>query len=250
MKRKIILLYLITILMLISACAKKPIDNQDDTNSDDEIEDIVSAFTPSSPVSLFTLEDIQALAINFSGSDMEIAQAIYEWQTEYMDYEAFGEVADAMRWNYFLPGIYTTRDMIKGFSIMDSINIKGLCYQFATIYCSIASYYDIECRVTAMREKPSELDPSIDKRTTTGLGPDEYARLEAFLATKGLYYSYETIRQVAKETSAHYRAEINIDGIWQYMDATEYFVGGEYNNTYEFYEVDWLEGYQPTLLQK
>lgn len=248
--KKIILFYLISILVLTSACVKKPANIQDDTNSDDQIIDNVLSFTPSSPVVKFTLEDIQSLAIDFSGTEMEIAQAIYDWQTEYMDYEAFGEVADAMRWNYFLPGIYTTRDMIKGFSIMDSINIKGLSYQFATIYCSIASYYDIECRVTAIKEKPSELDSSIDKSTTIGLGIDEYTRLEALLITKDLYYTYETIQQVAKETSAHYRAEIMIDGNWIYMDATEYFIGDEYNDTYDFYEVDWLEGYQPVLLQK
>lgn len=251
MKKGLIALISLFMLLTMFACSnteqEQPQPNNDDTTITPDNETI---YDPQSPVSEFTLEDIQALAIDFSGTEMEIAQAIYDWQTEYMNYVANGEVADAMRWNYFLPGIYTTRDMIIGFSIMDNVNIEGLCYQFATLYCSIANYYDLECRVTAMQEKPSELDPTIDKRTTTGLGEDEYRRLEQLLISKGYYYSYETIRSVAQETSAHYRAEVKIDGEWIVMDASEYFVGGEYNDIYEFYEVDWLEGYQADILSR
>ena len=99
-----------------------------------------------------------------------------------------------------------------------------------------------------MKEKPSELDPSIDPKTTTGLGPDEYARLEELLIEKGYSYDYELIRSIAKETSAHYRAEVMIDSKWEVYDASSYFVGDTYNQTYEFYPVDWNEGYQDDLV--
>ncbi len=251
MKKGLIALIGVFMLLTMLACSnievEQPQPNNDNTTITPDNEII---FDPQSPVSEFRVEDIQALAIDFSGTDMEIAQAIYDWQTEYMDYVAYGEVAGAMRWNYFLPGIYTTKDMIKGFSIMDNINIEGLCYQFATLYCSIANYYELECKVTAMKEKPSDLDPTIDKKTTTGLGEDEYKRLVQLLISKGYYYSYEAIRRVAQETSAHYRAEVKIDNEWVVIDASEYFVGGEYNDIYEFFEVDWLEGYQADILSR
>ena len=34
------------------------------------------------------------------------------------------------------------------------------------------------------------------------------------------------------------------------MDASEYFVCSEYNDIYEFFEVDWLEGYQADILSR
>ena len=248
MKKNLFGLLIVFLLVLLTGCLNGK-DN-DKLKNDDDVKDDAILFEPSSPVTKFNEEHIQSLAIDFTGTDLQIAQKIYDWQTNNMEYKAFGEVADAMRWNYFLPGIYTTEDMIEGFSILDDIKIEGLCYQFATIYCSIANYYDLECRVTAMNEKPSDLDSKIDKRTTSGLAESEYKRLEKILQKKGIYYSYETIRSVAKETSAHYRAEVKIGDNWKVMDASEHFVGGEYNKKYTFYEVDWLEGYNENLLGK
>jgi hypothetical protein len=242
MKKSLFLLLIVVFVVLLAGCNGKEEDN--------DIKDDTISFIPTSSVTKFNEEHIQALAIDFKGTDLEIANQIYDWQTENMEYKAFGEVADAMRWNYFLPGIYPTEEMIKDFSVLDNVKIEGLCYQFATIYCSIAEYYDLECRVTAMDEKPSDLDPKIDKRTTTGLAESEYNRLLKLLEKRDLYYSYETIRNVAKETSAHYRAEVKIDDNWKVMDASVHFVGGEYNKLYTFNEVDWLEGYNESLLGK
>lgn len=209
-----------------------------------------NVFIPSSPVSVFTKDDIDYLGINFSGTPEEIADKIYQWQVENIAYQAggpdFADVSDPMRWNYFLPGIYPTNKMIR--EMRKDGKIYGICYQYATIYYSIARYYGLECRVTAMKEKPSELDPTIDKRTTTGLSMEEYNRLKLKLQEKGLDYSYESIRQVASETSAHYRAEVKLNGEWVVKDATVPFTGGTYNKLYNFYEVDWLEGYKPEKL--
>lgn len=208
-------------------------------------------FVTESPVSVFTKTDIDyLLAGGFTGTEEEIADKIYRWQVENMAYKAggpgYGDVSDPMRWNYFLPGIYPTSEMIRG--MRRDGKVYGICYSFAAIYCSIARYYGLECRVAAMKEKPSELDSSIDKSTTTGLSPEEYDRLKKKLDAMGLDYSYETVRQVAAETSSHYRAEVKINGQWVVKDATEAFAGNTYNSMYKFYEVDWKEGYKPDKL--
>ncbi len=206
-----------------------------------------SAFQPASPISTFTKEDIDYLGASFTGTPAQIADAIYQWQGDHMTYQANGgDVSDPMRWNYFLPGIYPTSEMIR--EMRQDGKVYGLCYGFATIYVSLAKYYGLEARVTAMNEKPSQLDPTIDKNTTTGLGPDEYDRLKVKLDRRGLNYSYETIRGVAQETSAHYRAEVKLNGNWVVKDATELFFPNTYNSRYTFYEVDWMEGYHPEKL--
>lgn len=246
--KKILLLFLF--LLIITGCKKEVTPPNTDREPEKEIKNEDDKYPKKSPVSKFTKEEIQALAIDFTGTKEEIATKIYKWQTENMTYKAFGTVSDAMRWNYFLPGIYETKDMIKEFSVLDNKKIEGLCYQFATIYCSIANYYELECRVMEMEKKLSEIDPKIDKRTTEGLSNEEYKRLEKLLIKKGYYYDYETIRAVAKETSAHYRAEVKINDKWVIKDATEHFVGGEYNKIYTFKEVDFFEGFNEERVGK
>ncbi len=246
-------LSLFVVLFLLGACAQAEDDDYyDDEDYEEDYEDDNEAdmdyveFIPNSPVVTFDTTTLERLGINLSGSDTEIAQGIYDWQIENMNYVAFGPISDAMRWNYMLPGIYTTLEML---DVTNSEGkIEGLCYNFATIYCSIADGLGLDCRVAQMAEKPSELDSSIDPKTTTGLGPDEYARLEKLLNSKGYNYDYELIRSIAKETSAHYHAEVLIDGEWKVYDASTYFVGDEYNKTYEFYEVDWLEGFEDDIV--
>lgn len=243
--KSLISLLVLSLLVGCSSNVNEPIENKSN-----EVNKPVSqeqVFVPSSPISMFdeqTLVDLDAL---FSGSPKEIAQSIYDWQIEHMVYVAYGPVSDMMRWNFMLPGIYTTQDMLNR-NINAEGKFEGLCYNFATLYCSIAIANGLDCQVTQMKEKPSELDPSIDPKTTTGLGPDEYARLEELLIEKGYSYDYELIRSIAKETSAHYRAEVMIDSKWEVYDASSYFVGDTYNQTYEFYPVDWNEGYQDDLV--
>ncbi len=218
-----------------------------DEKEEVEEEEEVKGFVTSNPVSEFTEEEIISLGIDFSGSDAEIADEIYDWQVENMKYVAFGDVSDAMRWNYFMPGIYPTSDMIV--DMKKDGKIEGLCYNYATIYCSIANYYGLECRVTAMKEKPSDLDSRIDKRTTTGMAPHEYDRLLERIEELDLYYSYETVRKAAKETSSHYRAEVKLNDEWVIKDASVAAVGGTYNDLYDFFEVDWLEAYDEKLFK-
>ena len=242
------ILSLLIVVLLLGACAEAEDDEYDDEMDDEEIAEVEESveFIPQSPVVEFDQATLDRLGLNLSGTDAEIAQGIYDWQTENMTYVAFGPISDAMRWNYMLPGIYSSFEML---DVMNAEGkIEGLCFNFATIYCSIAEAYGLDCRVTHMAEKPSELDSSIDPKTTTGLGHDEYARLEMLLKMKGYNYDYELIRSIAKETSAHYRAEVMIDGVWKVYDASTYFVGDEYNKTYEFYEVDWLEGFEASIV--
>lgn len=242
MMRKTFLILLI--MLFVSSCSAQDRSVQEDASNDDNDSSEASneGFIPSIPIVEFDQETLDNKGLMFSGSEAEIAQSIYDWQTENMSYVAYGPVSDAMRWNYMLPGIVTTLEML------DNTNsegkIEGLCYNFATIYCSIAKANGLDCRVTQMKEKPSQLDSSIDPNTTTGLGPDEYDRLNQVLEAKGYDFDYELIRSIAKETSAHYRAEVMIENEWKVYDASTYFVGDEYNKNYDFYEVDWFEGFE------
>lgn len=242
-------LFIVFCVLILGACSKPDYSNVED----DYVEPVSDGqsqgqvFVPSSPISEFSDSVLESLGLSLSGSEAEIAQGIYDWQVQNMNYVAFGPVSDMMRWNYMLPGIFTTLDMLE-INKTSNGKIEGLCYNYATLYCSIAEAYNLDCRVTQMREKPSQLDSRIDPKTTTGLGPDEYERLEALLISKNLYYNYELIRSIAKETSAHYRAEVRIDGEWKVYDASVASVGDGYNQTYEFFEVDWLEGYNKQIL--
>ncbi len=183
-------------------------------------------FRAESPVSVFTDEDIQKLGVDLSGNPSEIANGIRRWQEENMLYGFFGETtSDAIRWNYFLPGIFPAKDIMNE-HVIDG-KVYGICFDFAVIYCSIAGYYGLECRIRNSISKPSATDPTI--MFTRGMSPDEYQRLKIKLQKIGLKYDYEAVTLVAEETPAHYWAEVKIDGVWVIQDATEFFV--EYSNT-------------------
>ena len=85
------LFILIIALLLLTACS--PADDNEyasEMDEEDETEEPINTieFLPSSPVVEFDQSILDKLNINLSGTDAEIAQGIYDWQTENMTYVA------------------------------------------------------------------------------------------------------------------------------------------------------------------
>jgi hypothetical protein len=178
-----------------------------------------------SPVSEFSDEDINYLGINCSGTDLQIADCIKSWQEENIIYDAFRQDSSySIRWNYNFPGIYPSSEIIRE-KINDDGKIYGVCFDYAVIYCSIAEYYGIECRVMNSITKPSDRDSTLIEYAS-GLGVMEYNDLKIKFNSKGMDYPYELIRQIMKETPEHYWAEAKIGDEWIIYDATNKLISG------------------------
>jgi hypothetical protein len=171
------------------------------------------------------------------------------------DTAGYEDVSDPIRWNYFLPGVFPSADIVRD-QVRDG-HIYGVCFSYAVAYASAAEYYGLETRILNSKSKPSDSDPNLGP--TTGMSPAEYERLDARLAALGLHYDYEAVRLVAEETSAHYWAEVRIDGAWVIEDATQQATGGNtlvtFVNAGDAEVYDWtardraaeLAGYQAQL---
>lgn len=213
------------------------------TSTSSEI--VIPSFDAKSPISEFTQADIDLLGVDCSGSPGEIANCILNWQGTNMTYcgekPGFDDCSDPIRANYFLPGIYPTNELIHE-RVKDG-NVYGICFDYATIYCSIAQFYGLDCRVANSISKPSER-PGTYVIVTEGMSNEEYERLKVKLDQNNLPYGYEPIRLVAAETPGHYWAEVQLDGEWVVMDGSRSSVGGntqtEYIDTGDFEITDWL----------
>lgn len=195
-------------------------------------------------------EIIQLGADGFSGSDNEIAQAILDWQGQHMqlntDTDQQYDIAQPMRWNYFLPGIFPVREMVEE-RRLDNGKIYGICWDYAAIFNAIANYYGLETRVTAHKVYVRESGnvPASDKSEGgTGLPMEEFEALQPRLEKHNLSLSYAQVNQAAKETFGHYRAEVKIDGEWVAFDGAPL----RSNDGVVFEVSDWDEGYDPELL--
>jgi hypothetical protein len=206
-------------------------------------------FDIGTPLVKLSESDIKSLgADGFTGTDLEIANQIKDWQVENMIYasasEKYTDVSYSMRWNYAFPGIYTSKDMID--NMKDGNKTYGICYNYAIVFAEIADYYGLDVRVTNTTVKPSEVSGNpFYKATSTGLGPDEYAEFQKWIVSKGLNkedYPYEAVRLVMAETALHYRAEVNIDDTWVALDT--YRSENASANEYTFAETNWQEGNQ------
>jgi len=213
------------------------------TSSVAEIE--ITSYVAKDPISGFTQEDIDQLGVNCQGSEEEIANCILNWQGTNMTYcgekEGFDDCTDPIRANYFLPGIYPTSELIRE-RVKDD-KVYGICWDFSTIYCSIAGFYGLDCRVINSISKPSEREGTYVV-VTHGMSEEEYQRLKVKLDQNDLPYGYEPIRLVAAETPGHYWAEIQLNGEWVVMDGSRSSVGGstqtEYIDAGDFEVTNWL----------
>lgn len=202
-----------------------------------------------SPISVLTKIQFEQLGLNIDKnlSHKEIADEILKWQNNNMYYvidaHNYNDISDPMRWNYMLPGIYKSADLLKR-KTADG-KIYGICYDFATIFTTIANYYDLDVRVASMKEKPSELPEianALNTATAKGMASDEYFRYKTYSEEKGLtVYPYEAIKLVAKETSTHYRAEVKMNGNWVPYDGST-TSSDQLVSKYTFYETNWAEG--------
>lgn len=219
-------------------------DEEKETTGTGQLSPDIVHFTASSPVAVFTDEDIAYLGIECSGTDTEIADCIRIWQVENMVYGygggPDGDMSDPIRWNYFLPGIFSSKDII--YEQVTQGKVYGICFNFAVVYASIAEYYGLETRVVSTISKPSDSNPTIT--FTDGMAPAEYERLKVKLDALGLNYDYEAVRLVAEETPTHYWAEVRLNGEWISLDASQASTGGsteaEFISTGDFEVVDWL----------
>ena len=206
-------------------------------------------FDSLSPISTLTNTEIVELgADGFTGTDLEIAEQILEWQDNNMIYASssqnYPDVSYSMRWNYAFPNLYSSKDMID--NMRDGNKIYGICYNYATIYSSIADYYGLEVRVTNTTVKPSEVsDNPFYQATSKGLSLSEYEAFIDWIDTKGLNkddYPYEAVRLVMAETALHYRAEVKIGDTWTRFDQYDPITEG--STVYDFVVTNWEEGYQ------
>ncbi|MDD5054253.1 MAG: transglutaminase domain-containing protein [Candidatus Nanoarchaeia archaeon] len=190
-----------------------------------------------SPISRFTSQDVALLGVDCEGEKQEIAQCIKDWQVNNMDYDASKpDSSYSIRWNYAFPGLYPSNEIIREKTLNG--RIYGICIDFALIYCSIADYYGLTCRVSNSITKPSDKDASL-LEYATGLGMEEYDDLMVKLRSKGMDYSYELLRQIMRETPEHYWAEVYLNDEWVIYDATNILIQG--SNTIATYvdENDW-----------
>lgn len=231
--------------ILILGCTQSSIINDtiiSNVSSGTVLSSSFSDFVMNDPVSVFSKEDIDLLGVSCQGSDLEIAECIKSWQESNMIYCSpmdFIDCADPMRFNYMLPGIYPSNEIIR--EKLSNDMVYGVCFTYASVYCSIAKYYGLSCRVMNSLTKPSERTGNT--QGITGLGPDEYNRLKIKLAKNGYDYSYDLIRGIARETAEHYWAEVLINGAWLAFDASNKATGGnvtsEYVLTGDFEVTNW-----------
>ncbi|MFA5303121.1 MAG: transglutaminase domain-containing protein [Candidatus Nanoarchaeia archaeon] len=200
-----------------------------------------------SPISTFTLEDINYLGVNCQGSDLEIANCIKDWQENNMIYLGLIEsstnypgAADAIHWNYAIPGIFPTKEVIRQRS--EGNKPYGVCYDYATIYCSIADYYGLSCRVANTITKPSQR-PNSGIEFTTGLRYEEYERLKIELDKQGLDYDFILMNKVLRETPEHYWSEVLIDDEWIVIDGSGTDSQTQYKDANDWEVTNWTKLY-------
>jgi transglutaminase-like putative cysteine protease len=230
-----------------SAPSSETSQESEDSSSEDDAEAAVPdvpRFNPTSPVAAFNDAEIQELAVDCQGSPEEIANCIKAWQEDNMLYCQNMDVedcSDAIRANYALPGLFTSLDLIK--DKKQDGKVYGICFDYAVVYCSIAEYYGLECRVVNSITKPSER-PGANVPVTTGMAEEEYLRWNEQLKIKGIDYDYDVLRLIARETPEHYWAEVNLNGVWVVLDASRKTMGGstetEYIETDDFEITDWF----------
>lgn len=196
------------------------------------------------PISKFTKEDITNLNVNCAGTDEEIVDCVTKWQEENMIYVPTTNInynfnpSYSLRWNEILPGIYTSKDMIKE----NVYNGKpyGICFDFSTIYCSIVQYYGIDCRIVSTKSKISDGVGDYNL-PTSGLSQSEFNELKPWLEKKDLDYEYEAVRLTLEEGPGHYWAEVHLNNKWISKDATPNSAGIKYTQENDYVIVNWKD---------
>jgi len=229
-------------------------DEEVESTVTEEVEETQSGagFTAKNPVSTFSEEDIAYLGVTCSGSDEDIARCIRQWQEDNMIYashdKGYNDAPDPMHWNYFLPGIWSSKDII--YEHTDNGKVYGICHDFAIIYCSIADYYGLECRVMNTKSKPGD---QANGESQAGMLREEYDRNKSKLDENGLDYSYAAVDSVAEGTPTHYWVEVYLNGEWVVQDGSQQATGGNTDTEFiaanDFEVTDWLSRDKSGLLE-
>ncbi len=234
-------------------------ENFDSTDAQIQIKNLDSQEMISnekSPIAQFTKEDIEKLEVDCSGTDEEIAECILDWQSDNMIYVPSADENEGPflqsyegRWQELIPGIFTSKDVLET-HISKSGEPYGVCFEFAVVYCSIAEYYGLECRVSQ-----SYVNINGEERAG-GMSTSEYEAFKPWLTKAGLNYDYEAVRLTVpndSEIAGHYWAEVRLENPsdfdnneWRIMDASNKQFDGrqltlEHINDGEEWEVvNWL----------
>lgn len=240
-KKTIILMVSILSLFTLSACGSDNVNvPATDENTSEAVDKAGSEnnngdgyteqFTIFDPYAETLSDDLlkQINADGFTGTDVEIAQQILDWQKANMYYVGNPseqiDVSYAGRWNMFMPGIYPVDELVQEHVTADG-KIYGICFDFAMVYTNIANSYGLETRVTYFPEYFSEVNDWVDPATTRGLSMEEYDALNKKLIAKNVTLTYDQIDRVAREGYVHARAEVNIDGKWIAYDGVPSITG-------------------------
>jgi hypothetical protein len=218
---------------------------------------------------VFSEEKLKELgADNFSGTDAEIAQQIYDWQASNMDYagpmDNFQDAGFGSRWNSMIPGIYPASERLN--HVSSEGKIYGICGDFANIFIAIANAYNLEVRETVLSlDKHVEIFGSLplevqNEETYRGLGLEEFNLLNVLLQKNNIDLTYDQVHRAIQGISTnkehnvgmHSRAEVLLDGVWVAFDATRAFLDlsleDEYDKDENYVLANWQGIYSSTRL--
>jgi len=216
---------------------------------------VFEKFFASDPAIAFNQDDIDYLVQNFhfpllsaeEHTDTEIADAIVNWQDQYM---VLGlnvpDLSYPMRWNQVIPGVYSARDLIRDrhHSEESTNKIYGVCWDFATVFTAIAQYYELTVRITAWQvylsdHEELQVDYEVENQQEgpdQGMSPTELQALIERLHILDYDIPEHVLQNAIFETYVHYRPEVYIDDTWYSYDATN--PNDTYKNA-EYGEISW-----------
>jgi len=210
-------------------------------------EESSSKFKMFDPATALSDAQLEVLGLKgLQGSQEDIANQIYQWQKQRMYNVGFGtslealEAAYTLRWNTILPGIYPVSEIVveRKKTIDGEEKIYGTCWDFAAVFIAVARAYNLEVRMTAIKETPN---------VPTGMPLSEYNALKPKLEKAKVSFTYTQISNAIKIPYKHYRAEVKIGGEWVPKDASV-AEGTSPPGTYEEYR--WDERADPNLTTK
>ncbi|MEX1376441.1 MAG: transglutaminase domain-containing protein [Eubacteriales bacterium] len=188
---------------------------------------------------VFSQDILEELGANgMTGTDAEIAQQIFDWQLNNMDYAGpdsqYSDIGYGARWNEMIPGIYPASKRIEHKN--EQGKIYGICFDYSAIYCAIAQAYGLECRTTIYTYDafesiygclPLEV---VESELNRGMGREEYEKLNVVLQENGINLTYDQVYRAVSGISlidghvqgSHSRAEVYLDGEWVPMDVVHF----------------------------
>ena len=108
---------------------------------------------------------------------------------------------------------------------------------YAAIFCSLAEYYGLECRIMRSGNRYCE-EVDCDEDELPGWEEADFQAFKPLLDKNNLPITLEALNSVAEDTWAHYWVEVFLDGKWIYADASAQDTYKRYNKN-DVVIVDW-----------